>query len=143
MATENNEDFSLADLDAKTAKQLADLAGVSQSYVEKAKEICSFRLAHLVINGELKFGPAYRRLTDLREAGLVQELQSGAVDFDTAWLRAREILSAGRGTKRRRNLTKRNLADQIKELESEIDTLRRQLNISGSDRTSRSLESED
>ena len=138
-----NGDFLAGDRDAKTTRELANLAGVSESYIEKAKEICNFGLADRVINGEIKFGTAYRRMTEVRSAELAQEVLSGTMDFDTACLQAREILSAASDTGRQRVSTKRDLAKRVKELESEVEELRRQLLSGDPGGRSRSLQSED
>ena len=136
-------DFLTAELHPKTAHQLARLAGVSESYIEKAKEICSFGLADLVINRKLKFGTAYRRMTDVKAAGLGGEVFSDALDFDTAWLLAREKLSAASDKRRQRDSTKRDLANRVKELESEVEELRRQLLDGNPNGRPRFLQSED
>ena len=127
-----NEDFPVEGLQPKTTRQLAFLAGVSESYIEKAKEVCSFGLAHLVIEERRKFGPVYRQFKDVCQAGLGDELRTGEKDLDTAWLQARDMESAARDSSRHRDPTKRDLANQVKELESEIQILRRQLEKSAS-----------
>ena len=111
----------------KTTREFAFLAGVSESYIEKAKEICSFELADLVIEEGRKFGPVYRQFKDVRQAGLGDELRAGERDLDTAWLQAHEMRSAAQDSNRHRNPTKRDLANRIQELESEIKVLRGQL----------------
>ena len=135
--------FLTGDRDAKTTRELANLAEVSESYIEKAKEICSFGLADRVINGGIKFGTAYQRMTEVQAAELAQGVLSGAMDFDTACLQAREILSAASDTGRQRVSTKRDLTKRVKELESEVEELRRQLLNGDPGGRSRSLQSED
>ena len=122
-----NEDFPIEGLQPKTTRELAFLAGVSESYIEKAKEICSFELADLVIEEGRKFGPVYRQLKDVCHAGLGDELLAGEKDLDTVWLQAREMRSAAEDSNRHHNSTKRDLANRIQELESEIKVLRGQL----------------
>ena len=122
-----NEGFPVEGLQPKTTRELAFLAGVSESYIEKAKEICSFELADLVIEEGRKFGPVYRQLKDVCHAGLGDELRAGEKDLDTAWLKAREMRSAAEDSNQHRNPTKRDLANRIQELESEIKVLRGQL----------------
>lgn len=100
-----NEDFTIGGLPPKTTKELASLAGVSESYIEKAKEVCSFGLAHLVIEKRRKFGPVYRQFKDVCQAGLGEELRAGEKDLDTAWLQACETWSAARDSDRHRDLT--------------------------------------
>ena len=122
-----NEGFPVEGLQPKTTRELAFLAGVSESYIEKAKEICSYELADLVIEEGRKFGPVYRQLKDVCHAGLGDELRAGEKDLDTVWLQDREMRSAAEDSNRHRNPTKRDLANRIQELESEIKVLRRQL----------------
>ena len=127
-----NEDFPVEGLQPKTTGELAFLAGVSESYIEKAKRICGFGLAHLVIEKRRKFGPVYRKLNDVFRAGLDDELRTGAKDLDALWLRACELQPAARDSGRHRTPTKRDLANRINELESEIQILRGQLDKSAS-----------
>lgn len=127
-----NEDFPVEGLQRKTTGELAFLAGVSESYIEKAKRICGFGLIDLIIDEGMKFGSVYRKLNDVCRAGLGDELRTGAKDLDALWLRACELQPAARDSGRHRTPTKRDLANRIQELESEIQILRGQLDKSAS-----------
>ena len=123
----SNVDFPSDDRYAKTAADLASLAGVSVSLITKAKEIFAFGLAEVVISGQLKFGSAYRRVTQVRKAGLDQEVLSGALDFEAAWQRAQEMQTTASPSDRQRKPTEQDHAARVRELEAEVEGLRLQL----------------
>lgn len=128
---------------AKTAEQLANLAGVSITTIRQAKEICSFGLAELVIAGRFTFGPAYRKVTAVKAAGLGKEVENGKLDVDAAWRRAIETSPESSDLDRQRNPSKQDLFNQVKALESEVEGLRRQLRDGEGRSQPRSLEPED
>ena len=122
-----NEGFPVEGLQPKTNRELAFLAGVSESYIEKAKIICGFGLVDVILDEGKKFGPVYRNLTDVCRAGLGEELRTGQTNLDALWLQACEARSGAGDSSRHWNPTKRDFADRINELESEIQILRGQL----------------